>query len=98
MRVRSHSWTVVDEAGEATVVAAGPGVGGHLQERVHTLPPGEAFRVRGLLFARSPTANAFGSYRVEWDGGEGVDAEVGVLGLSSDGAPVRDYRPEEDQE
>ena len=42
-------------------------------------------------------ANAFGSYRVEWDGGEGVDAE-GVLGLSSDGAPVRDYRPEEDQE
>ena len=70
----------------------------NLQERVQTLPPGEAFRVRGLLFARSPMANAFGSYRVEWDGGEGVDAEVGVLGLSSDGAPVRDYRPEEDQE
>ena len=98
VRVTTHSWTVVDEAGEATVVAAGPGVGGHLQERVQTLPPGEAFRVRGLLFARSPTANAFGSYRVEWDGGEGVDAEVGVLGLSSDGAPVRDYRPEEDHE
>ena len=70
----------------------------YIPEHLHTLPPGEAFRVRGLLFARSPTANAFGSYRVEWDGGEGVDAEVGVLGLSSDGAPVRDYRPEEDQE
>ena len=98
VRVTAHSWTVVNEAGEATLVAAGPGVGGHLQERVQTLPPGEAFRVRGLLFARSPMANAFGSYRVEWDGGEGVDAEVGVLGLSSDGAPVRDYRPEEDQE
>ena len=98
VRVTTHSWTVVDEAGEATVVAAGPGVGGHLQARLHTLPPGEAFRVRGLLFASTPTANAFGSYRVEWDGGEGVDAEVGVLGLSSDGAPVRDYRPEEDHE
>ena len=91
MRVVGHSWTVVDEAGAAAVVAAGPGVGGHMRERAYTLPAGEAFRVRGLLVAPTPTANALGSYTVEWED-EVVDAEVGVLGLSSDGAPVRELR------
>ena len=40
-------------------------MGGNFEHRTHRLKAGAAFRTRGLITASTPTANAFGHYKVE---------------------------------
>lgn len=66
--VVGHRWVVQTAAqaaaGEVGEVTQGEGVGGTMKAREMRLPAGEAFRVRGLLAANAPLANARGHYVV----------------------------------
>ena len=100
--VTEHRWVTLGTDGKRAV-QEGAGVGGNFGERTHHLPPGEAFRTRGVLTAGTPTANAWGVYTVSAEtagGGEPVQVEaaIGLLGLSLDEQPVADLRPEDERE
>jgi uncharacterized protein affecting Mg2+/Co2+ transport len=88
LTVVAHRWVTVDADGRERVHEQGAGVGGQFKSRTHSLPPGDAFRTRGLLTTATPTANAFGTYtvRAQTSGGSEVEVEVSERDLS-DGGP-----------
>ena len=95
--VVAHRWMTVDADGAVKEIN-GLGVGGKYRAKEIELPAGDAFRTKGILATATPVGNAWGAYtvRAQTAGGDEVeiDAEVGVVGLSTDGTPVADLRPE----
>ena len=61
VEIVSRRWVVVDSEGDAAVAESGEGLGGRFGSRTHTLPPGGAIRLQGLLTTQAKRMRPSGS-------------------------------------